>query len=406
MRVKKGGKELWGTVLKGVREAQMVGIVPHGLGSGGGSPLIVDEDSDWTDIWDKLGVEKKSQTYHTTIARATMVKSNRETLAGIVSFDDQIYGSVCLGGEFTPYPLVGCDEAQDLSPINHAMIARSLGEHSKLLVIGDPLQAIYGWRGADVDSMESMRKLRKEWIDLHLTTTFRCPQVIVTRQQSHAKGFKAASTAPQGRVIVFPGKWSWENLKSFPSPIAILCRNNAPTISLAFKLIRSGVPVSILGKELGKNLQSLIKKLSASTPTPDSIETFLSRLSQWKDTEVANLTASHRAYLLEAVYDSFECIISIIDSGEVKEVDQLTGLIADLFSREGNAAILSSIHKAKGMEWETVMHLNPERIKEGGQERNLHYVVETRAKTTLIEGRVEKYEVTDQWNKNQFVEKN
>jgi superfamily I DNA/RNA helicase len=62
----------------------------------------------------------------------------------------------------------------------------------------------------------------------------------------------------------------------------------------------------------------------------------------------------------------------------------------DLFKRQGPIQLLSG-HKAKGLEWGTVYHLDPWRIpstyaesaEEVEQELNVRYVIETRAKERL-----------------------
>src|SRR5216683_6114070 len=48
----------------------------------------------------------------------------------------------------------------------------------------------------------------------------------------------------------------------------VLCRVNAPLVQLAYSLIRSQTPVKIQGRDLGANLEALIKKLVKDTGVP------------------------------------------------------------------------------------------------------------------------------------------
>ena len=76
---------------------------------------------------------------------------------------------------FPSAPVLFIDEAQDLSSINRRMIRQIVGFGTRLIAVGDEAQAIYGFRGADHDSMEQLSEQFK--MARHkLTITFRCSQ--------------------------------------------------------------------------------------------------------------------------------------------------------------------------------------------------------------------------------------
>jgi hypothetical protein len=178
--------------------------------------------------------------------------------------------------------VVVVDEAQDLSSLNHAMLGKCLRPDGRLIAVGDPKQAIYAFRGAHSQSMEQIRGLRQSWLDRPLTMTFRCPRVIVARQQSHAPGFRTGPSNAEGRFIRLPANAqehyelgsepSW-NLSQFlalepqSSPV-VLCRNNGPLLSLAFKLLRRGIGCYMLGRDLGKGLERLSKEIAKDDELP------------------------------------------------------------------------------------------------------------------------------------------
>jgi hypothetical protein len=58
------------------------------------------------------------------------------------------------GGTYPKFPLVLIDEYQDLSPIDHAMVAK-LCKSSRQIGVGDDAQSIYAFRGAKAGSMAS-----------------------------------------------------------------------------------------------------------------------------------------------------------------------------------------------------------------------------------------------------------
>ena len=102
--------------------------------------------------------------------------------------------------------------------------------------------------------------------------------------------------------------------------------------------------------------------------------------------------------------DRAESLRSVISFGEVTDAGQLRQAIDLLFSRTEGQVTLSTIHKAKGLEWDAVLHLDPWRVpskwakvaaERGGdpvqlqQEMNLRYVCETRTRDLLLEANIE-----------------
>jgi superfamily I DNA/RNA helicase len=262
----------------------------------------------------------------------------------------------------------------------------------KLIVVGDPRQAIYAFRGADHNSMTNLKALKKEWIELPLNTTFRCPQRVVDRQHDHAPQYRAAETNPIGEIVDLTNNpWNADTLKPYATTeLAILCRNNAPLLSMAFKLLRRGIGVNMLGRDIGKGLSSLCKKLSPdqSVHTTD----FQLLLTNWFETEHSKAEVNEDAAKIDSVTDRYECIQAVIDNRKPRTVRDLISELDNLFARDNGLVTLATGHKAKGLEWDTVLHLDPWRIpskwakkeSEIVQENNLQYVLETRTKHTLI----------------------
>jgi DNA helicase-2/ATP-dependent DNA helicase PcrA len=400
----------WEAVRNGVKEAMQAGLSPNNIGQ----PLIIDEPEAWKDFIEYPAEDDFELLYF--LAHETLVRSIEMAKAGQISFDDQIYCPVILGGIWPRFDYTFVDEAQDLSPLNHVMLG--LVSAGLIAAVGDPKQAIYAFRGADSNSMRNMRRLRSSWGDLSLNTTFRCPQSIVARQQSHAPGYIAAPGNVQGRVLGLPGPssiggWKWEDLRSALSDIpdarnmAILCRNNAPLMSMAFKLIRNGVGCEMLGRDIGRGLIGLTTKLCRDDET--SIATFSAKLQDWLEKETAICVANGKDQRADRINDQAECIWATIEGSSPSTVGDLRETLKVVFDKSNGQVILSSIHKAKGLEWSQVLHLDPWRIPskqakiaadQGDhapmiQENNLRYVGETRTKHTLINASVEHYDAHD-----------
>lgn len=403
----------WDGLRRLVSGAMMAGLV-LGTDPCAENTLVPDTNESWWEIADGLGMFREDFEMVRDVAIRVLAASVAEARAGVISFDDQIYCSTMLGGRFPAFPVVFVDEDQDLTPLQDRMLGQVTRPDGRLVAVGDKRQAIYRWRGASGDSAERIRALRPgdRWTDLPLMTTFRCPRRVVERQQRHVPGYRAAPTVKDGQVVAyrkpFEGTvewegWNWERVKlhaqlagADAGNVAILCRNNGPLLSMAFKLIRRGVGVVMLGRDIGKGLIALSRKLAPEDGTP--ADTVRGKVEDWERAETSLALANKRPEKVAGIVDRSECLHAVLDGAEVRDAGGLRRQLELLFARETGQVTLSSIHRAKGLEWTVVLHLDPWRIPsrhakraaEAGdtdqleQEYNLRYVCETRTRHTLI----------------------
>lgn len=289
--------------------------------------------------------------------------------SGIIDFQDQIYHTALFGAPLARRSLVFVDEAQDLDPLQHRILSRLT---DRLISVGDPNQACYGFRGAEAQSMQHLAK-RFGARDLPLSISYRCPRSVVREAQQYVPRMESWGDAPAGIV----DKTS-EVLSAIHPGTHILCRYNAPIFKLAWQLITSGTPANILGKDISVGLRRLIRRIA-----PESIPMaeFLPRLHAWAANEIANKPRKE-AQVTDRV--STLTAIPAATSGE---------LIADIerLFRGAGIVTLSSIHRAKGLEWPHVVFYGPELLPSKyaktdmqlEQEANLAYIAITRAKERL-----------------------
>lgn len=108
-----------------------------------------------------------------TELRALLIEANAFTFDGIESAVAGAFErNPC---EAPSYRLVMVDEAQDLNPVQ-ARLLDLLG--SRRFRVGDPRQAIYGFRGSDPSIMRGWLD-RPMWSALHLTANFRSRAAVV-----------------------------------------------------------------------------------------------------------------------------------------------------------------------------------------------------------------------------------
>lgn len=394
----------WGQVRDLVGAAMQAGLVPADAGV---APLTRDTPDWWTGTAEDELIPEDEQEVLIGLAREVLVQSIAQARLGKISFDDQVYCPTVLGGRWPQFPVVFVDEAQDLSPLNHRMLQLASRSDAKIVAVGDPRQAIYAFRGADSSSMDNLRKLAPSWTDLSLATTFRCPKVIVRRQQGHAPGFRAWDGCAEGEFVQFTKfksleedeSWSWNQFRTLADgDAAILCRNNAPLLSLAFRLIRQGIGPVMLGRDIGRGLQVLARKICGEDSGLDLLH---GEIEEWEIGQTSSAQNQDRSELIASVQDRAQCLLAVLDSAQPRGRADLISALENLFSRESGSVTLATGHRAKGLEWDLVLHLDPWRVpskwarREGGaaleQEWNLKYVIETRTRNVLVEANLEDF---------------
>jgi DNA helicase-2/ATP-dependent DNA helicase PcrA len=75
------------------------------------------------------------------------------------------------------------DEAQDMNPLQYSFFEALRGDREDVFIVGDPLQAIYGWNGADPALFRSLPDALKHPTVLALPSNYRCtPEVLEVAQ--------------------------------------------------------------------------------------------------------------------------------------------------------------------------------------------------------------------------------
>src|SRR5215467_2594137 len=226
--------------LKAVRWAKMQGYIPDGLYPNAKHLIQGDE------FYAILNSETDGDIDR-ELVDFLLNEGIKAAYNGLIDFDDQIYMPTLFGGQFPQFPLVLVDEAQDLSPLNHAMLDKLVTR--RLIAVGDPWQSIYAFRGAASGSM-GLLKQRFQMVEMTLSITFRCPTKVVENVLWRVPLFKPAPWAKEGQVLDLTQeeKKEW-SAKALPPGAAIICRNNAPLMGTALKLLQYGVGCRLLGSD-------------------------------------------------------------------------------------------------------------------------------------------------------------
>lgn len=296
-------------------------------------------------------------------------QSIQAAYSGSIDYNDQVYMPAMFGGTFPRFPLVMVDEAQDLSPANHAMLARLA--KGRLIAVGDPYQSIYQFRGATAGGMASIQGSYSCSV-LDLSVSFRCPSEIVKHVHWRVPGFRWSREG--GEV---------EQLTELESSAirdsgTVLCRNNAPIFALALGLLSAGRSVSVAGSDIGPKLIGLLRKLGPEElPRPAVV----SAIADWRAEREDRGSAS--------AGDLAACMLIFANAGD--SLGQAIRYAEHVLAQEGTIRLMTG-HKAKGMEFDHVVHLDPWLVRKGHagepvseQDANLDYVIGTRSRDRLVE---------------------
>lgn len=301
-------------------------------------------------------LDEPPSTFTASVIDALLLRSIKSSYLGAIDFNDQLYmPTLFSAAAFPTFPTVFVDEYQDLSPINSEMI-RKLTKSSRLIGVGDEAQAIYAFRGADSGAMSSAI-VRFGMETLPLSISFRCPSAIVQNVHWRVPDFKAHHVG--GQVI-------YSNA-GIINPAAVLCRNNAPLLAAAFKLLASGHSLSLAGSQVGP---SLIKKMTKLGSEGMSQSQAGIAIEHWLRDHEDSKSALDVAACMQIFVSKTRTLGDAISKAKA------------LFAQEGSLR-LSTIHKAKGLEFERVYHLDSDLIGNVDQEPNVKYVADTRSSDTL-----------------------
>ena len=313
------------------------------------------------------------------VTRDVLVLSlDEESNPGKISFDDMVWLPVALNIVRPRFDLVVVDEAQDMNAPQLEMAVRAVRKGGRVAIVGDDRQAIYGFRGAASDGMGMMRE-RLQAATLGLTTTYRCPRAVVALAAEIVPDYNAAPSAPEGVV----GDIAIELLTSqVQVGDAILSRTNAPLMGTCLELLRNGTPARIEGRDIGAQLVNMVKKLKAT-----SVPNFIEKLHKWGDKTKARVgKGKNPEQKIAQVEDQVLTLAAVAEGAKnVAEIEtRILRLFQDTDATSKPAVVLSTVHKAKGLEWGRVFMLSATFKKERGQEEaNIYYVAVTRAKATL-----------------------
>jgi superfamily I DNA/RNA helicase len=303
-----------------------------------------------------------------------------------MGFVDQLWFPLVFKVLIPKVDLVFGDEAQDFNALQQILL--KLQGH-RIIAVGDSQQAIFGFTGSDNESLGNLAKQLNATV-LGLTYCFRCPLVAIRYAQQYNPRIQAHPAAIEGEEYSLTYKELLASADKLVSTDAILCRKTAPLVELAYTLISRGIACHVEGRDIGKSLIKFVTKWKRVK----TIQDLFDKLDEYSAKQIASLTAKGQETQAASLDDKCETLKVIADSLDPSDsIDTLKVKIESIFADDQPNVTLSTIHKAKGREWDRVFWLGqaayqPSKFARQDwqleQEDNLCYVAATRTKHTLV----------------------
>ncbi|MBJ9721744.1 AAA family ATPase [Acinetobacter calcoaceticus] len=264
-----------------------------------------------------------------------------------------------------PTDYVLFDEAQDADPLMLGILLRQ--KNTQVIYVGDAHQQIYAWRGA----INAMQQLPLP--ESRLTTSFRFGEAIADVANSLLGALN--ETVP---LLGNPNqKSSVVNKPHTKMRDAILCRTNARAMELLLAGLVHGDKVSLQADHQKLNrfvdAASLLKQGKRVTDVPE-----LAWFNSWHDVH---------EYCETNEGSDIKPLVKLVDD---HGTDPLKKALAKITPLEQADYVISTAHKAKGLEWNRVHIEDDYQFKINGlehkitdEELRLLYVACTRAKVSL-----------------------
>lgn len=347
---------------------------------------------------------------------------------GLLDFEDVLLVTVgalqtrpdILDEVHSAYRWFTVDEFQDVNPLQHRLLTLWRGDRDEVCAVGDVSQTIYSFTGASADYLVNFRTEFPDATEVRLVNCYRCTPEIVSKAnavivQAHSR---AAVTL---RSMREPGVEP--TVQSYPDEvaeatavaesisthlrngisardIAVLFRMNAQSADLEAALSARGIAVVMRGaerffdrpevREGVTRIRGAARAGGATGVLGDEVRGILSAAG-W---------AAERPQGSGAVRERWESLAALVTLADENPQWDLPAFVTELDHRSeaqhapaADAVTLSSLHSAKGLEWQVVFIVgcsdgllplsnadSPDEIEE---ERRLLYVGMTRAKSYL-----------------------
>ena len=282
------------------------------------------------------------------------------------------------------------DEAQDMGQDDFRLVQALMrqNEEMRVIAVGDDDQNIYGFRGSDSRYMQSI--VEQEGAKLYeMTDNYRsakavvdCANRFVQRIPGRLKRTTIQSaTREDGKVMTLKSLLDTEI--NVQGSTAILTRTNEETMQVAYELEQRGLHATVAQSMGGFRFGNLAEvryflKQLGRNEISISKEKWLKAKQRTLETYASSTCLS----VIKHFFADFEATRQVFYHSDLREFI-FESNIEDFIAADDQSVFVSTIHKAKGREFDTVYLLSPVPGSRDINDMRAYYVGLTRAKRNL-----------------------
>ena len=308
------------------------------------------DPADWMDIVADIPLEADDRRE----VAARMPKALQATMSDTseVTFSEMLVMPLAydLRPQF-PQNRIWGDEVQDWSPTQLELARRMGSDRTLYYGFGDRFQSIYAFRGADIHAVDHFAETASAH-PMPLTTSFRCPARVIELARSRNPDLTVPDGTPDGLIDTL----TRVRPDDCDDDTMVICRLNAPLFSLGMRFLAEGRSVRI-STNLGGTLKSIIRGLKTSDMT-----LFSERLELWFRDQMDYANGS--PHLEGAANDKYAALRAVANRSS--DVDDMLNNI-DKLTKGSTGPLLTTVHKAKGLEAPRVILLKSHFLTPAGE---------------------------------------
>lgn len=162
-------------------------LVGYGKNAGLGTHLAPNVHDEWYNLIDHFSLQLDSEDAdeETAVGYAIDLLDASASDTKTIDFDDMLWLALKRRVIFDKMNVVMLDEAQDTNGVQRELLKSMVAPNGlgRVVIVGDPFQSIYGFRGADADAMTQLRDIFN-CETLSLSVSWRCSKVVVAEART------------------------------------------------------------------------------------------------------------------------------------------------------------------------------------------------------------------------------
>ena len=282
------------------------------------------------------------------------------------------------------------DEAQDMGQDDFRLVQALMrqNEEMRVIAVGDDDQNIYGFRGSDSRYMQSI--VEQEGAKLYeMTDNYRSAKAVVDCANRFVQCIPGrlkrttiqSATREDGKVMALKSLLDTEI--NVQGSTAILTRTNEETMQVAYELEQRGLHATVAQSMGGFRFGNLAEvryflKQLGRNEISISKEKWLKAKQRTLETYASSTCLS----VIKHFFADFEATRQVFYHSDLREFI-FESNIEDFIAADDQSVFVSTIHKAKGREFDTVYLLSPVPGSRDINDMRAYYVGLTRAKRNL-----------------------